>query len=258
MADTLKLITLNCWGGRAADKLLPFLAEQGKTVDVFCLQEMFDADQPALDARHPGENLRGDLFRRAREALPGHAGYFAYFDDDPDRMSLAMFIRHGLVVRTLADFIVHRPDVPQLTGSAVRSSRKLQYATVALNGRDLTIGNYHGLWVNGPKTDNPERMAQGERVRAWLDGVHGPKVICGDFNLLPENASLATIDAGMRNLVKESGVTSTRTPLYRHYENPAEPNFADYAIVSPDVDVRRFAVLPEAVSDHAPLFVELS
>lgn len=256
--ETLKLITLNCWGGRAADKLLPFLAEKGKEIDVFCLQEMFDADQRELDARHPGENLRGDLFRRAREALPEHMGCFAYFDDEPRRMSLAMFVRHGIRVRTLADFIVYRPERPQETGSAVIAPRKLQHVTLDVGGRDVTVANFHGLWVNGPKTDTPERMAQGERVRNWLDGIAGPKILCGDFNLLPENASLRTIDRGMRNLVIETGVPGTRTPLYRHYANPAEPNFADYVIVSPDVGVRKFAVLPDAVSDHAALYLEFS
>lgn len=254
----MKLITLNAWGGRAADALLPFLAEKGKDVDVFCLQEMFDCSQDAIEARHPGQNLRGDLFARVREALPDHMGCFAYFDDDPVRMSLAMFVRHGIRVRTLADFIVHRPDVPQENGRIVRSARKLQYAVLDVGGRDVTVAHYHGLWVNGPKTDTPERMRQGERVRAFLDRIVGPKILCGDFNLLPENESLAVIDRGMRNLVKETGVTSTRTPLYRHYENPAEPNFADYVIASPDVDVKSFAVLPDQVSDHAALMLEFA
>ncbi|HSD12595.1 MAG TPA: endonuclease/exonuclease/phosphatase family protein [Patescibacteria group bacterium] len=257
-SDSLKLITLNCWGGREAGKLLPFFEKMGKEVDVFCLQEMYDADQRTIDEKHPEMKMRGDLFRNVRKALPGHMGCFAYFDDNPDRMSLALFVRHGIEVRTLADFIVHRPEVPQETGNAVLSPRKLQYVTFSFRGRDVTVGNYHGLWVNGPKTDTPERMAQGERVRNWLDGIAGPKILCGDFNLLPENASLRTIDRGLRNLVIETGVKSTRTPLYRHYENPAEPNFADYVIVSPDVDVRKFAVLPDAVSDHAALYLEFS
>lgn len=256
-ADTLKLITLNCWGGRAAAKLLPFLAEKGKRTDVFCFQEMFDADQRQLDERHPGEGLRGDLFLRVREALPEHTGCFAYFDDEPRRMSLALFVRHGVRLRTLADFVVYRPTKPQETGSAVIAPRKLQYAVIELNGRDVTVANFHGLWVNGPKTDTPERIDQAKLVRAFLDGVAGPKVLCGDFNLLPGTSSLAIMKAGMRDLVQESGAKGTRTPLYRHYEDPAEPNFADYVLAS-GFDVRDFAVLPDAVSDHAPLFVELA
>jgi endonuclease/exonuclease/phosphatase family metal-dependent hydrolase len=255
---TLKLVTLNCWGGRAADKLLPFLAEKGKEIDVFCLQEMFDADQRVLEERHPEMNLAGDIYRRAVEVLPDHVGCLAYFDDNRDRMSLAVFVRRSVAVRTIADFIVHRPEQPQETGSAVRSSRKLQYLTLDLNGRTVTIANFHGLWVNGPKTDNPERITQANEVRAFLDGVTGPKILCGDFNLLPETESVAIMAKGMRNHVVETGVRSTRTPLYRHYDNPAEPNFADYVLTSPDVDVRQFAVLPDAVSDHAALFLEFA
>ena len=62
----------------------------------------------------------------------------------------------------------------------------------------------------------------------------------------------------MRDLVKESGVGSTRTPLYRHYQNPAEPNFADYILTSQDIDIKNFAVLPDVVSDHAALCVEFA
>jgi endonuclease/exonuclease/phosphatase family metal-dependent hydrolase len=256
--DSLKIISLNCWGGRAVDDLVAFFKEKGKDTDVFCLQEVFDADMALTEARHPGDKLRGDLYQRIREQLPDHMGCFAYFDDEPLRMSLALFVRHGVRVRAIADFIVHRPEVPQETGSIVRSARKLQHVTVALNGRDVTIANFHGMFVNGPKTDLPERLAQSRHIRAWLDGIMGPKMIIGDFNLLPDTQSLAILEQGMRNLNKEAGTLPTRTRLYRHFDNPAEPNFADYALVSPDIDVRAFAVLPDAVSDHAPLFVEIT
>lgn len=256
--DSLKLISLNCWQGRVIDDLLAFFQEKGKDTDIFCLQEVFDADVALTEARHPGENVRGDLYQHIRQALPDHMGCFAYFDDDPLRMSLAIFVRHSVRVRTIADFIVHRPDVPQETGRIVRSARKLQHLTVALNGRDVTIGNFHGLWVNGPKTDTPERVLQGERVHAWLASVAGAKVLCGDFNLLPDNPSLGIIKQGMRDLHQEAGTPPTRTKLYRHFNDPKEPNFADYAFASPDVDVRAFTVLPDAVSDHAPLFVEFA
>ncbi len=256
--SSLKLVSLNSWGGRAADQLLPFFAEKGKEIDIFCLQEIFDIDQKLVDERHPGLEVRGDLFRRIQDALPHHMGCFARFDDDPVRMSLALFVRHGIPVRTITNFVVYRPEVPQEHGNVVRSARKLQYTRLILNGREITIANFHGLWNNGPKTDTPERLAQARDVRAFLDSVEGPKILCGDFNLLPETESLAIMRGDMRDLVKESGVGSTRTPLYRHYQNPAEPNFADYILTSQDIDIKNFAVLPDVVSDHAALCVEFA
>ena len=48
----------------------------------------------------------------------------------------------------------------------------------------------------------------------------------------------------------ESGVTSTRTRLYARPEK-----LADYVLVSDGVAVRDFRVLPDEVSDHAPLML---
>ena len=77
-------------------------------------------------------------------------------------------------------------------------------------------------------------------------------MLCGDFNLLPDTESLRMLEsAGLRNLVVECGVTSTRTSLYAR----PEP-FADYVFVSDGIAVRDFHVLPDVVSDHTPLLLE--
>jgi endonuclease/exonuclease/phosphatase family metal-dependent hydrolase len=60
--------------------------------------------------------------------------------------------------------------------------------------------------------------------------------------------------SGIRNLVKEYGVESTRTKLYRRYETGSK--FADYIFVSPEVKVNDFKVLPDEVSDHSPLMLD--
>jgi endonuclease/exonuclease/phosphatase family metal-dependent hydrolase len=77
------------------------------------------------------------------------------------------------------------------------------------------------------------------------------RILCGDFNLLPNTDSLTILEQGMRNLIKEYPVTSTRS---RFYEKPDK--FADYILVSPEVVVEDFQVLDEAVSDHLPLLLE--
>jgi endonuclease/exonuclease/phosphatase family metal-dependent hydrolase len=64
------------------------------------------------------------------------------------------------------------------------------------------------------------------------------------------------MERGMTNLVKTYGIKSTRTSLYREYGKPGASNFADYVIVSPDIKVESFEVLPDLASDHAALRLE--
>jgi len=248
----MRLVTLNCWGGRAAGPLFDFFSRMRDGVDVFCLQEIFDADQAVLDRKHPEFVLVGDLFRRIGGILDGHEGHFARFED-PNRMSTALFVRKSVPIHDIWEEVVYVPEVPNEKGRAIISSRKVHCARLGLGTRELLALNLHGLWVDGPKTDTPERLEQSRCVRAVMDAHEGPKVVCGDFNLLPETESVRILDDGHRNLVREYGVPSTRTPLYRHYDAPAEPNYADYVIVSRDLEVEDFRVLPDEVSDHAAL-----
>jgi hypothetical protein len=50
-------------------------------------------------------------------------------------------------------------------------------------------------------------------------------------------------EEGLRNLIAEHAVTSTRTSLY-----PRVERFADYVFVSAGVDVFEFGALPDEVS----------
>lgn len=256
MEAKVKLITLNTWGGRAMHPLMHFFRQRAPETDVFCLQEVFDADQAALEERHPDEHVRGDLLAKLRAELKDFDGFFARFNDNPLRQSLAIFVRKTVKIRAVGDNVVYIPKKPRETGSRVLSARKLQYVILEINGYPCLVSNFHGLWNGGPKTDTPERIAQSNNVKTFLDSHHCVKVLCGDFNLLPETQSVRILEQGMCNLVRENSVQGTRTVLYRHYDNPNEPNFADYVFVSPEVRVRDFEVLPDIVSDHSPLYLE--
>jgi len=253
----MRIITLNTWGGRELQPLLEFFRRHASDTDVFCLQEVFDVDQASLDERHPDLKVRGDLFKLIAKELPGFEGSFAYFDDVPSRQSLAIFFRGDLPIKTVSDLVVYVPEVPIEHGSHVISSRKLQWLTLEHEGKELMIANFHGLWNGGPKTDAPERIEQSQKVKAQLAKHVGPIVLCGDFNLLPDTQSLAMLAEGLRDHVRESGVTSTRTPLYREYDDPSKPKFADYMLTSPELKIAKFEVLPDVVSDHAPLMIEI-
>lgn len=253
---SIKLISLNAWAGRSLHPLMQFFKKYESEVDIFCLQEIHNTTQEAVDERHPGEHLCGSLFEKISSQLKDFEGTFACFDDEPRRMSLALFIRRGLPVKTVKDFVAFTPAELVETGSRMFTPRKLQYATLDFSGREFLVANYHGLWNAGPKTDTPERIEQANVIKSFLDTFNGSKILCGDFNLLPETQSMEILERGMRNLVKEHKVSSTRTQLYRHYDNAAEPNFADYILVTPDIQIVDFKVLPDIASDHAPLFLE--
>ena len=109
------------------------------------------------------------------------------------------------------------------------------------------------LWNGKGKTDAPERILQSQRIRDFMDTLKTPIVLCGDFNLRPDTESLRLIENGMDNLIHRYAVKSTRTSLYTK-----EEPFADYVLTSPSLRVNAFRVLPHVVSDHAPLFVDVT
>jgi len=59
------------------------------------------------------------------------------------------------------------------------------------------------------------------------------------------------LETSMRNLVKEYKVATTRSHFYAK-----EHKFADYILVSSEIDVKKFEVIQEVVSDHLPLILE--
>lgn len=102
------------------------------------------------------------------------------------------------------------------------------------------------------KTDTDDRLEQSRKICSFISSCSGQVVVMGDFNLNPDTQSLAIAEEGMRNLVTEFGITSTRTSFYTR-----EGKYADYALVSPEVYVVDFKVLPDEVSDHAALWLEI-
>jgi endonuclease/exonuclease/phosphatase (EEP) superfamily protein YafD len=117
----------------------------------------------------------------------------------------------------------------------------------------ITIAHVHGLWVAGTKDDTPERIEQSQNINAILNRMRGEKILIGDFNLNPDTKSIKLLEGNMRNLVREYGITTTRSELSK----ASKGKFADYAFVSAGVKLRKFSVLSAIVSDHLPLCLEI-
>ncbi len=252
----MKLLCLNTWGGRAGrDQLLDFLNVH-RDADVVCLQEVWSARYLGLDgASAGGRPLDQDAImvngrQEIAALLDSHAEFFhPHHLNDYGLMTL---VAERLNVVELGDVFVHRERgfIPE--GDIGHHARNVQFVTVATDQGPVAMFNFHGLWSGRGKGDSSDRLAQSRRILDFLSSRREPFVLCGDFNLAPDTQSLAMLEAaGLRNLVAEFGATSTRTSLYAGPER-----FADYVFVGPTVDVRAFRVLPDEVSDHAPLVLE--
>ena len=238
----MKIVSLNTWGGRVYKPLLEFFKTHSD-VDVFCLQEVYHNAVTEVVKKENFEdalNLHTDI----QEILTEYQGYFRPHVDNC--YGLAIFAKKDLKVEEEGDIMIF--NVHDYKKGA-NHSRNLQY----LKLKNLTIANVHGLWNGKGKTDTEERLDQSKIIKGFLETTNTPNVLCGDLNLLPDTKSIEILElAGMKNLIKEFAVTSTRTSYYTKPEK-----FADYMFVTPDINVVDFKVLPEEVSDHSALLLEI-
>jgi endonuclease/exonuclease/phosphatase family metal-dependent hydrolase len=240
----MKLISLNTWSGRGGNReLLDFFVRHKSTTDIFCLQEVWEGGHDKKDVWGP--NVDSLLFTHLNEILDGYVSFFrphfwGFF-------GLAIFVKKDIKIIEEGDIFIFKDREHMFQDDdAVSHARNLEYVTIETPKGVRTIATVHGLWNGISKEDTDERFIQAENVRRFLDGIKEPHVLCGDFNLLPDSESLKMIKGQhMRDLIKEFGITSTRSSFYKKPER-----FADYTLVSQDIKVNDFKILPDEVSDH--------
>ena len=259
----MKIVSLNTWGGRAGKEgLLHFFEKYLDSVDIFCLQEVWNVDDSNRKDMHDSLNgavvggvvLRNwidDLFPQVGKVLKGYNGFFR--PHYGTHYGLAIFAKKDLDLILEGDIFVYkeRDFIPM--GDVGNHARNIQYVTVNTKKGSRTLINFHGLWNGKGKTDTEDRLEQSENIIKFLKTLKHPFVLCGDFNLLPDTESLRKFEKfGLRNLIKEFDITSTRTSLYKK-----EHRLADYIFVSEGIKVNDFKVMLEEVSDHSPLFLDI-
>ena len=240
----MKLITLNIWGGHVHKPLMQFIAEH-KDVDIFCFQEVYHNSHRKIADEDRKVNL--NIFAEMHALLPKHDAYFRPAVENI--FGIGMLVNKNIDVLGEGDISIH--ENLHYKGTGPTHSRNLQWLECHINKKTYSIFNVHGLWNGMGKTDSPERIAQSKRIKEFMDSINTPKILCGDFNLRPDTKSLQIIEHGMHNLIKLHNINSTRTNWY-----PKEEKFADYIFTSPEVKVHSFKVMPDEVSDHAPLLLE--
>lgn len=258
----MKLISLNIWGGKMFDPLMEFVRHQSTDTDFFCFQEVFDTPTDRIEAR---EGARANMFTELVRILPDFMGYFHSAQNHYEyghgvhgpsnfdiSYGLASFARKGINPLSVEEFFVHKERNGVMCNGARNVPRNIQCIRWKHAGRPHSIINFHGVWhPTIKKIDYPERIEQSRKLRSIMDLLDGEIILCGDFNLNPDTESMTLLEHGMRNLIKEYDITSTRSELYKK-----ELRFADYMLVTPGVEITNFSVPDITVSDHLPMIVE--
>ncbi len=244
MENKLEIIYLNIWGGKLKEKLLSFLQEKSESVDIFCFQEVFDNGKTTRSI-YQGEYM--NIFNDMQTVLPNHKGYFVASEGNEE--GLSMFVKNGIDVVETGDVFVYRWKDAMENDDSATLGRNVQYVSINKNNKKYLVASFHGLWNGVNKLDSADRIDQSNNITKFIASRNEEhKILGGDFNLRPDTESVAILEKDMKNLVKEYGITSTRTSLYTKPEK-----FADYVFISPNINVDSFEVLPEEVSDHAAM-----
>ncbi len=225
----MKLIFLNTWQGKTGEPFADFMRTHADSTDVFCLQETNDLAKTTCSTLLPKHHLTSATklvlhFRAINSTLSAS---------------------HTELVSSQGVFL-DRSDV----GLGL-------YTEILVGGKIIHIFNFHGSSRPTDKLDNPSRLDASRGIINFMSGKVGPKIIGGDFNLLPETESVLLFEKnGYHNHVMRNNIATTRNHLAWDLYPDKKQYYADYVFTSPDVCVQKFSVIANEVSDHLPLILE--
>lgn len=280
MSNQSKVIFWNIWGHRYADSIHDYLKQHAHDTDVFCLTEVTDIDSKQLELL--GTNLRyGTGFGEQAQQVDGHRQLRLQFQDSHElhytsatsdtwkcEKNGTKFKNTGfgsiMMISDSVEIIDHGHELLEFGGNI--KSRALQWLVYEKAGTCYLLAHLHGVWIkDNTKGDHEARTKQSHLLRIALLRImyqyEVDKVIYGgDFNLDIATEALRLLEGEhWRNLVKEHGITNTRTAAYRNFGVEGASMYADYVLVSQNIDVKSLKVDNEVLaSDHAPLIVRFS
>jgi endonuclease/exonuclease/phosphatase family metal-dependent hydrolase len=97
------------------------------------------------------------------------------------------------------------------------------------------------------------RANQADELKAFLNIQTKPVVLCGDFNDLPNSYVVTSVAENMKDVFLDYGFGIGHT-----YNGKIPFLRIDYILASPEFKVHKFEVVSNKISDHFPLYTELS
>lgn len=233
----MRVIFLNSWFGNGGAPFLNFIEKESLAIDIFCLME-----------------ITPELHLKLSKILKNFNGLYQkglVVKNEGLLCGQSIFLSKQIKVGKNGKVSIYRQSHNDVGF--------LQFSKVAIGQRSLWLGSVHGRTRPGGKLDTPIRLKQSEKIINFFADKNGPKIIGGDFNLLPQTQSIAMFGkAGYTNLIDRFGIKETRGKInHRIHEKQGNiQHFADYVFVSSDVKVKNFEVPDVEISDHLPLILD--
>lgn len=143
-------------------------------------------------------------------------------------------------------YYLNYKQVPFWEKKHFQTGRAFQSIIVEIEGKSLQIINNHGI-IREERKGNSETNNETELIYIVAQEFEYPKIIVGDFNLLPESKSLEILNKNFENLMIENGIMTTR---------PAPKEMTvDYIFVK-DLKINKFEVIESNISDHFPIILD--
>lgn len=243
----MKLITLNTWAGRVKEPFEAFLKAHAPFTDIFCFQEIFNDLDEELETNIDDKGRNRHILKEITEVLPEFDVYFCPVIENV--YGMAIFLKKGFEVIASGEVLLYENPSYNLQEGGANHSRKMQWIHIKKDRKDVIIMNVHGHWDPTGKGDTADRIEQSKIINDFILTTGTiPKIMVGDFNLLPETESIKMLEQNFVNLITKYNIPTTRTELYK-----GDDKHADYVFVSGEVLVEEFQALPDVVSDHVPL-----
>ncbi|MBR2709453.1 endonuclease/exonuclease/phosphatase family protein [Candidatus Saccharibacteria bacterium] len=237
----MKILQLNAWTGRMKGALKKFFEEN--EFDVICLQEAVWCDNTLL------EN-----FAVTVDQIKELSGL--EYDIRGANFEIEAFgtkVMQGNVILSREEIVDSRIEVVHGEVMELRSLEDMEREGYTLEFAKLkngvTIVCHHGYWLPTPVGDEVTVEVM-RKVAGLIKEVGGPLVMCGDLNIIHDFPAMRELDF-LRDLTDEYKIDNTLTGL-----KFGGKVACDHILVSDDVKVKNFGVLPDLISDHKPLVIE--
>jgi len=239
----MKLLQLNTWHLGLLKKIVDVI--QKENPDVICLQEVPDA---------PG--TLGGVASTLTELQDIIHYPYVYYSPALTFDLMTEDVKWGNAI--LSKFPIPESDTTFTFGTYTeqfafkshdRNIRNFQHVVLDINGTPVHVLNHHGYHVSEHKNGNETTLEACRKIAEYINGLSGPILLAGDFNLAPNSESMHQFDS-LRNLSEEYALTTTRTDLTHKKE------VCDYIIVNDAVRVNNFWASDTIASDHQALVLD--